>query len=126
MELGCGGQDRLQGRVAEATEPGECIPHLSLLLRDLFLVGEILEAAAAAGRVVRARGVDAERAGGDDLLGDRLGEPPLHLRHSGPDRVARQPAPDEDDEAVQPGDAVAAERQRVDAQLDLFPDPNGR
>ncbi len=125
MEPGCRGQDWLQGRIAEATEADECIPHLGLLLRDLFLVGEILEAAAAAGRVVGARGVDAERAAGDDLLGDRLGEPPLHLRHSGTDRVARQPAPDEDDEAVEAGDAVAAERQRVDAKLDLFPDPNG-
>src|SRR6185312_5860212 len=38
-----------------------------------------------------------------------------------PDAVAGQPAADEDDEAVEPGDAVAAEGERLDVELELLP-----
>ena len=67
-----------------------------------------------------ARRVDPQRAGLDDLGRERLGVIPLHLRHPGADAVARQAAPDEDDEAVEARDAVAAVRERVDVELELF------
>ena len=91
-----------------------------MLRVELRLVGEILEAAAAARGVVRARRVDALRPGRDDLGGDRLGVAALHLRHAGAHGVAGQAAPDEDDEAVEPRDAVAAEGERVDRELELL------
>ena len=47
--------DRLERRVDEATDPHERIAYLALLLRDLHLVREVLEAAAAADAEVRAR-----------------------------------------------------------------------
>ena len=53
-----GGDDRLQRRLCEASDPLERVPHLVVLRGDLCLVGEVLEAAAAAGRVVVARRVD--------------------------------------------------------------------
>jgi iron complex transport system substrate-binding protein len=46
--------------------------------------------------------------------------PPLNLRHPRPNLVARKPSPNEDDEPVQAGNAVAAERERLDGELDLL------
>jgi iron complex transport system substrate-binding protein len=44
--------------------------------------------------------------------------PPLDLRDPGPNLVSREPPPDEDDEPVEPRNAVAAERERLDGELD--------
>src|SRR5439155_6991892 len=76
--------------------------------------------AAAAGRVVRARCVDPLRPRLEDLSGECLGVTALHLGHARAHRVARQPTPHEHDEPVQPGDAVAAVRERVDRELELL------
>ena len=48
-----------------------------------------------------------------------------HLRHPGAHDVAGQAAADEEDEAVQPPDAVAAVRKRVDLDLDLVTGGDG-
>ena len=50
----------------------------------------------------------------------------LHLRHARAHRVAGQAAADEDDEPVQPRDAVAAVRERVDVELELLVPGHGR
>ena len=50
----------------------------------------------------------------------------LHLRHARAHRVAGQPAADEDDEAVQARDAVPAEGERVDRELELLVLGDGR
>ena len=63
-------------------DPRQRVAHLRLLRRDLRLVGEILEAAAAAGRVVRARRLDALRRRLEHLGRERLGVAALHLRHA--------------------------------------------
>ena len=42
----------------------------------------------------------------------------LHLRHAGAHAVAGKAAAHEDDVAVQPRDAVAAVRERLDIELD--------
>jgi iron complex transport system substrate-binding protein len=46
--------------------------------------------------------------------------PSLNLRHPRPHLVPGKPSPDEDDEPVQPGNAVAAECERLDRELDLL------
>src|SRR5207342_2639444 len=51
---------------------------------------------------------------------DRFGEAALRLRDPRAHAVSGEPAADEDDEAVQPGDAVPAICERVDAELDLL------
>ena len=62
MELRLGREDLLERRVGDAAEADERVAHLLVLRRDLRLVGEILEAAAAARREVGARRVDPRRA----------------------------------------------------------------
>ena len=62
MEDRLGGDDLLERRLGDAAEPAQRVLDLPLLLLELRLVREILEAAAAAGGVVRARRVDALRA----------------------------------------------------------------
>ena len=104
----------------EAGEPLERVGDPLCLGRELRVVGEVLEAAAAAGRVVRAGRVDALRPRPEDLDGERLRVAALHLRHPRPDRVAGEAAADEDDESVQPRDAVPAVGERVDRQLELL------
>jgi len=112
--------DRLDRRVREPGEALERVRHPLLLRRELSVVGEVLEAAPPAGGVVRARRVDAQRSRRDDRGRDRLGVAALHLRHARADRVAWKPASHEDDEAVEPGNAVAAVRERVDRELELL------
>jgi hypothetical protein len=56
----------------------------------------------------------------EDLGGDRLGVIPLDLRHTRADDVAGQAAAHEDDEAVQPTDAVAAVGKGLDPDLELL------
>ena len=68
-----------------------------------------------------ARRVDALRPRLEDLDRERLGVVPLHLRDPRADAVAGQPAAHEDDEAVEPRDAVPAEGERVDVELELLP-----
>jgi hypothetical protein len=46
--------------------------------------------------------------------------PSLHFRHASPDGVAGKTAPHEDDEAVQTRNAVPAEREPVDGELELL------
>ena len=62
----------------------------------------------------------------DELGDDALGEAALHLRDPRADVVARQTAPDEDDESVVPRDAAPAVGERVDPELELLSFPNGR
>ena len=68
---------------------------------------------------MRARRVDPLRARPEHLGRERLGVAALDLRDPRADAVAGQPAPHEDDEAVEPRDSVAAERERVDVELEL-------
>ena len=71
----------------------------SCLRLELALVGEVLEAAAAADAEVAARRLDAIGAGLEERRADRLREAALHLRRARADEVAGQPAAHEDDEA---------------------------
>ena len=111
--------DRLERRLGDAGEAHERVAHLRRLLRELRVVGEILEAAAAALGEVPARRLDAICARAEDLGRERLGVAALHLRDARADAVSRQPAADEDDEAAVPRDAVSAERERLDVELEL-------
>ena len=96
VEDGLGGHDRLERRIVEPADPAQRVLDLVGLRRELRLVVEILEAAAAAIRVVLARRLDARRALLDDLDGQRLGVVSLHPRHSRAHGVARQAALDEE------------------------------
>ena len=119
-ELRRRGDDRLERRIGETREPLERVRDPALLRGELRVVGEILEPAAAAGRVVRTRRRDTLRPGNEHLGRDRLGVTPLHLRHARAHGVAGKPAAHEDDEAVEPRDAVAAEGERIDRELELL------
>ena len=112
--------DRLQPGIGDAAEPTERFRNLVVLGLHLHLVREVLEPAAAARGVVLAGRLDAVRAGLEYLGRERLGVVPLHLRHPRAHSVAGEASPDEDDEAVQPGNAVAAESERVDLELELL------
>ncbi len=111
--------DRLDRRVGDPGDPPERVLDPRRLGLDLRLVGEVLEAAAAAGGEVLAERLDPRRPALDELDRLRLGVAALHLRHAGANRVAGKPAPDEDDEAAEPGDPVPAVGERVDLELDL-------
>src|SRR5204862_3379984 len=125
-ELRLGRQDRLEGWLGDPTDPPERVAHLLLLRLELCVVGKVLEAAAAASGIVGTGGVDAFRARLDDLDGERLRVTALDLRDARTHGVAGQPATDEDDESVQPCDAVAAESERVDVELELLVLGDGR
>jgi hypothetical protein len=116
--LRLGREDRFERGLRDAADPPQRVAHLLLLRRHLRLVCEVLEATAAAGRVMGARRLDAERRRLDDVDGERLREAALHLRHPRAHAVAGEATSDEDDEPVQPRDAVAAVRERVDLELD--------
>ena len=120
-----GRDDLLERRLGDAAEAAQRVRDLALLLLELHLVGEILEAAAAAGGIVRARRLDALRARRENVDGERLRVAPLHLRHARPHAVAREAAADEDDVAVQPRNTVAAVREGLDVELDFIVTPNG-
>ena len=115
-----GRENRLERRLRDAADPLQRVANLVLLRRGLEGVVQILETAAAADGVVSARSLDAVGRRLEDIGCERLRKPALHLRHPGPDPVARQPSADEDDEPVQPGDAVPAVGERVDLELDLL------
>jgi hypothetical protein len=115
-----GADDRLHLEVVEAADPPQRVLHLGLLLVQLALIGEALPGGAGARlAAVDATVREAVGAGAQQLDRPRLGEALLAFRHLGEDAIARQPARDEDDEAVRAGDPAAAEGQRVD--LDLEP-----
>jgi hypothetical protein len=114
------GHDRLERRIGEAADPDERIAHLPLLLGELRLVGEVLEAAAAARAEMAARGLDARSTRLDELRDDALREPALDLRDPGTDRVAGKSAAGEDDEPVVTPHAVPAVGERVDVELELL------
>ena len=120
MEDRLGRNDLVERRLAYPAEAHERVPDLVGLRRELRLVREILEPAAAAGRIVLTGGVDPKRARLEHLDRQRLRMPALDLRDARTHAVARQPAPNEDDEAVQPRDAVAAEGERLDRELELL------
>src|SRR5439155_21996369 len=67
-----GGEDRLEGRRVDPADPAEGVVDLRLLRSDLRLVREILEAAAAARGIVRARRVDPLRPRLEHLRDQRL------------------------------------------------------
>ena len=83
-------KDRLERRLGDAREPLQRVAHLHLLLLELRLVGEILEAAAAARGEVRARRVDALGPRPQDLGRERLRVAALDLRDPRADAVARE------------------------------------
>jgi hypothetical protein len=125
-DLGLARKDPLERRLGDAREPLQRVAHLHLLLLELRLVGEILEAAAAACGEVRARGVDSLGPRPQDLGRERLRVAALDLRHPRPDAVAGEPSPHEDDEAVEPRDSIAAVCERVDVELELVALGDGR
>ncbi len=112
--------DRLERRLGDAGEADERVANLRFLLRELRVVGEILEAAAAALAEVRALRVDAIRPRAEDLGRDRFRVAALDLRDARAHAVTGQPPPDKDDEAAVPRDPVTAERERLDVELELF------
>ena len=120
-----GRDDLLERRLLDPAEPAQRVLHLALLLLELHLVREILEAAAAAGGVVRARRLDALRPGREDVDRERLGVIPLHLRHARANAVSGKAATHEDDVAVQPRDAVPAVCEGLDVELDDVVTPDG-
>ena len=69
---------------------------------------------------------DAVRAWLEERSAGRFRKAALHLRGARADEVARKPTADEDDEAVDAPDPVAAVGERVDAHLDLFSLANWR
>ena len=113
-------EDLRERRLGDAGDALERVAHLRLLLLELRLVCEILEAAAAAGREMRARRIDALRPGAEDLGRERFRMAALHLRHARAHAIAGKTTADEDDVAVQPCNAVAAVRERLDVELELF------
>jgi len=126
MEDLFGRQDLLERRVREPADAVKSVSNLSMLCLDLRLVREILEPAAATGGIVLAGSLDPQRAGLQHLGDERLGVASLHFRHARPDGVAGKPASHEDDEAVQAGDTVTAERKAVDRKLELLISADGR
>jgi hypothetical protein len=121
-----GRDDRLERRLVEAADAPQRLAHLRLLRLDLYGVVEVLEAAAAAGRVVLARSDDPVRARRQHLGRECLGEAALDLCHTRAHPVARQPAPHEDDEPIVARDAVPAVGERLDVELELLVSGNGR
>src|SRR6266516_352252 len=121
-----GRNDRLERRLCEPADAAQCVGYLGLLRGDLSVVGEILEPAATASRVVRTRRVDALRPRLEHLHGERLRVAALDLRDRRANRVAGQTAAHEDDEAVQPRNAVPAVGERVDVELELLVFRDGR
>jgi hypothetical protein len=69
---------------------------------------------------VPARRLDPQRAGLEHFDRKSFRVPALNLRHPRANPVARQSSAHEDDEAVEPGDAVAAEGERLDRELELL------
>ena len=126
VELRLGGDGLLERRLRDPPETHERVAHLSRLLGELDVVREVLEAAAAARRIVVARRLHTVGAGLDDLHRQRLGMASPHLRHAGAHDVPGQAPPHEEDVAVEPPDAVAAVCERVDPHLDLVTEGDGR
>ena len=119
--LGARRDDRLERRLREPAEADQRVTHLGVLRLELALVGVVLEAAAAARPEVAARRLDPVGPRLEQRGAHGLGEAALDLRRARAHEVAGQPAADEDDEAVESGDAVPAVGERVDAELDLLP-----
>src|SRR4029079_17908717 len=102
-------------------ERAQVVGSVLRLLRELLLIGQPLPRRPRAGlALVHASVRDPVWRGTDQLDGPRLGEPPLRLRHLGDDAIPGQAAGDEDDESLRARDAAAAERQRVDLDLEAL------
>ena len=84
------------------------------------LVGVVLEAAAATGAEVRAGRLDAVGLGSSISSAVASAKPRFTFVDPRADEIAGKRAADEDDEAVVPGDAVAAVGERVDLELELL------
>ena len=121
-----GRDDRLEWRLTEAGDANKRVFDLRRFRLALHFVGEILETAAAAGAEVGAGRLDAARAGLQHLDRLGLGVAALHLGDAGTDEIAGKPAADEEDEALQPRDAVAAKGERLDPELELLFFRDGR
>src|SRR5262249_26291374 len=109
-------------RIGKAAQMREGFAYLIFLGRELLLVGEILEAAAAAlaRAIVRARCVDTVGARLETLDGPRLGEALAAAEHAGAHAVAGKGIVHEDDEALPVSDALAAQGEPLDGDFDLF------
>jgi hypothetical protein len=119
------GDDRLERRLRKAADPDERVAHLALLLGQLHLVREVLEAAAAADAEVPTGSVHAMRAALENLRHAPLREPAFDLAHPRPHAVAGNGSAHEDDEPVDAADAVPAVGERVDSELELLAFPDG-
>ncbi len=109
-----GGDDRLELEVLELADPLQRLADLGGLDLELALVRQHLPG----GARVRRGGRDAVGRGLEHLDRARLGVGALGLADDRAHAVARHGAGDEDDVALEPGDAVAAVGQRVDGQLE--------
>ena len=111
------GDDRILREAVEPADPAQRVADLLGLDLELALVGQDLPRRA--GMVGDRR--DAVGRGREDLDRARLGVRPLGLADHRADAVARQRAGDEDDIAVEAGDAVAAVGEGVDGEFELRP-----
>ena len=114
-----GGNDRLHRRLRQTCDAYKRVAYLALLLPRLRRVLKVLQTAPAAGGVVHARRRDAFRTGTNEVDDPRLAVPAPDALDPRPDAVAGERAVDEQDEAVEPGDATRSVRERVDVQLEL-------
>ena len=120
-DLGLARDDRLERRLGDARDALERVAHLRLLLRELR--ARTRDPGSGSRRTSGKCSHGASTRCGparDDLGRERLRVPALHLRHARAHAIAGQPAPHEDDEPVEPRDAVAAVRERLDVELELL------
>ncbi len=115
------GEDGPQRDLAEAPEALQAVAHLLFLERQLGRVRQVLQTAAAAPAEVGARRRDAVGRGDQHLLDGGAAEPAARLGQPDPKPVAGQPAADEDDVAVGTPDALTAEGEVLDGQLERVP-----
>jgi len=116
--LARGGEEGCDGEITgEAADASQDVNELFMFEAELFIVGNVLVLAAAAGREVRAEGGGAVRGSGED--GERFGEEEalLALDDARADMLAGEDERDEYDTAICAADAVAAEGHVGDEQF---------
>src|SRR6185436_7533374 len=114
------GRNDRQGLDAESSQVLEALLDLPLLVPQLLRVVEILEPASAAGGDVLASGCDPRGRRAEDPLGARFRIAPPLLEDGGLDAIPGQGVLDEDDEAVDLGERLSAEREVLDLELEAL------